>query len=225
MLNIYKYRPFITLKVAASLDGKLSDGFGKSQSFIGQESQERIQAERSGHDAILTGIGTILQDDPLLTTQIDGASQTKLRVVLDTHLRFPLQSRIAATTFEGDLWIYTAPNPDADKKAALEKVGIKVIEIDLSSNGKISLPFVLEHLVNAGISRVIVEAGQGVTSSFLKLKIWDRLLLFRAPIIIGRQGIDAFGEIEEDANKAPRLKMVSMEAQGDDLLEIYEKAE
>lgn len=223
--RIKNYRPFVTLKMATSIDSKIATGFGESQWITGPQSRKRVHEERSRHDAILTGINTILKDDPLMTTRLDGVEHRSLRVILDTKLQFPLGTKMSATTLQGEVWIYTSPDCDKEKKAQLEKAGLKVIEMDLSTGGRVSLPFVLEHLAENGITRLMVEAGQSVFSSFLKLKIWDRLLLFRAPIIIGHGGVDAFGDLElESLSKAPRLSLIAKEQYGDDLLEIYKNA-
>ena len=216
------FRSLVTLKMAVSVDSKIAAASGQSQWITGEESRARGQVERSRHDAILTGIGTILKDDPLLTTRIAGVSHKSVRVVLDTQFRFPLAAKMIATKDRGDIWIYTAPNVDKNKKDALEKLGLRVIEIDLNATGQLSIPFVLEHLASEGITRVMVEAGQKVFSSFIKMKLWDNLLLFRAPYLLGHEGIDAFGVLDIPAlDKAIALQLMSMEPHGDDLLEIY----
>ncbi len=220
--RINNYRPLVTLKMATSIDSKITLSAGESQWITGEEARARVHLERSRHDAILTGIGTILADDPLLTTRMEGKDHKSTRVILDTNLRFPLNAKMNATTFEGPVWIYTSPNADKEKKAALEKRGLRVIEMDLSANGRVSIPFVLEHLANEGITRLMVEAGPAVFTSFFKMKVWDNLLLFRAPIVIGSNGIDAFGDTElKSLAQAPRLKFIAKEQHGDDLLEIY----
>lgn len=223
--RVTNYRPLITLKTAVSIDSKIASAAGESQWITGAESRQRVHQERARHDAILTGIGTILKDDPLLTTRIEGVEHKSLRVILDSQLRFPLTAKMTVTTFEGPIIIYTAPGADVEKKAALEKAGIRVVEIDLSSNGKLSLPFIMEHLANEGITRLLVEAGQGVFTAFMKLKLWDHLLVFRSPIVIGNKGMDAFGEMEDNLAQAQRLQLVSLEPYGNDLLELYKKAE
>lgn len=222
--RLKNYRPMVTIKMATSLDSKISLKEGESVLLTGGPALERVHRERSKHDAILTGIGTVLADDPLLTTRIDGVVHNSIRVILDTHLRFPLTARMASTTLDGDIWIFTAPNADKDKKAALEAVGIRVIEMDLSTNGRVSLPFVFEYLAEQGITRLLVEAGQNIVTAILKFKIWDHLLLFRAPILIGSAGVDAFGDMDLlDITKAQRFKVVGREQHGDDLLEIYKR--
>ncbi len=223
--RINNFRPLVTLKMATSIDSKLSLQPDQNLRLTGDEAQARVHAERSMHDAIMTGIGTILADDPLLTTRINGHFHKSVRVILDTHLRFPLKARMLATKDLGDIWIFTAPDSDKDKKAALEAEGVRVVEMDVSANGRVSLPFVLEYLAEQGMTRLMVEAGHSLFTTFLKYKIWDHLLLFRAPVLIGSAGVDAFGDLEmNDVSKAPRLVFVSKEQYGDDLLEIYKRA-
>ncbi len=223
--RINNYRPMVTLKMATSIDSKIATGFGESQWITGEESRRRVHEERARHDAILTGIGTVLKDDPLMTARLDGVVHNGIRAVLDTHLRISPDSKLVATAWQSPVWIFTAPNADKGRIAALEKPGVKIIEIDLSMNGRVSLPFVLEYLAAQGVTRLMVEAGQKIFSQFLKLKVWDNMLLFRAPLVIGHGGMDAFGDLElETLGKAPRLTMVSLEQHGDDLLEIYRNA-
>ena len=223
--RINNFRPLVTLKMATSIDSKLSLKPDQNFRLTSDEAKARVHAERSIHDAIMTGIGTVLADDPLLTTRINGHFHKSVRVILDTHLRFPLIAKMLKTKDLGDIWIFTAPKSDEGKKNALEASGIRVVEMDLSANGRVSLPFVLEYLAEHGITRLMVEAGQNVLTAFLKFKIWDHLLIFRAPIIIGSAGVDAFGDLEmDDAAKAPRPVLVSIEQHGDDLLEIYKRA-
>ena len=222
--RIRNYRPMVTLKMATSLDSKIATAAGESQWITGEEARASVHATRAQHDAILTGVNTVLADNPFLTTRIEGVEHPALRIILDTQLRFPLKSRMAETLSDGDIWIFTSPNCDKDKKAALEEEGLHVFEIDLSTNGKVSIPFVLEFLAEKGVTRLLVEAGQGVFTSFLKLKVWDYLHLYRAPILIGHGGLDAFGDLElQGLGNAPKLELLSREEIGRDSLEIYKR--
>lgn len=223
--RVNNFRPLVTLKIATSVDSKMSLQPGQNLRLTGDEAQARVHAERSMHDAIMTGIGTVLADDPLLTTRISGHYHKSVRVILDTHLRFPLNAKMLATKDLGDIWIFTGPNADQNKKLLLEAASIRVVEMDLSANGRVSLPFVLEYLAGQGVTRLMVEAGQNVLTTFMKFKIWDHLLVFRAPIMIGSAGVDAFGDLEmDDVTKAPQPVLVSIEQHGDDVLEIYKRA-
>ena len=221
--RVQNFRPMITLKVASSLDSKIATLTGTSKWITGEESRARVHEERSRHDAILTGINTVLSDDPLLTTRIDGIEHHSRRVILDTHLRMPANAGMIGTLGQGAITILTGPAHDTERRKMLEDKGVKVMPLDLSTNGKVSVPFAMEYLANEGITRLMVEGGQAITSAFVKMKLWDWMLLFRAPIIIGREGMDAFGEIEQSLDKAPRLQLVGHELYGNDALEIYRK--
>ena len=124
--DIYKYRPFITLKISASLDGKFATKDRSGQEILKEEARARVQEELSKRDAILTGIGTILKDDPSLLPQGDGLTYDGIRVVLDTHLQIPLDAQIISMKWMGDIWIFTSPDADKDKKSKLEAMGIPV---------------------------------------------------------------------------------------------------
>ena len=220
--DIYKYRPYVSLRVSASIDGKFATGDFSGQEILGEEARSRVQAELAKSDAIVTGIETILKEDPILIPQGEGLIYQGVRIILDTHLRIPLTAQVVTTKWQGDVWIFTSPQSDRDKKTELEALGIKVFDVDITNGKHISLPFVLEDLANAGIKKLAVNAGPSLSSSFLKMKVWDELLLFRAPFLIGAGGKDAFGELDVTGpDKAIGLDLINLEQVGSDMLEIY----
>lgn len=207
-------RPLVSLKIALSLDGKIATSTGHSQWITGEESRRRVQELRASHDAILTGIGTVLADDPKLTVRLDGVDHSPSRVVLDTHLRIPLGAKILTGS--------TAPVTVFTTKSVSVHGNAKVVTTPLSPCGQIPLPFVLSHLASSGVTRLMVEAGQGVFTSFLTSGFWDHLYIMRAPVVIGADGRDAFGVLGvDDLASGLRPVLQSREALGPDLLEIY----
>lgn len=213
-------RPLVTLKTATSLDSKIAVGSGESKWITGDETRARVHHLRAKHDAVLTGIGTILADDPELTTRIDGVDHKSLRIILDTHLRFPLSARMLNTKNLGEIVVFTNENSDARKMDELEKAQVRIVR----TPGKIEPAFVLETLAARGITRLMVESGQGVLTAFLASGLWDDLYIMRAPVILGADGRDAFGPLGLSSLKtAPRLTLLSREPCGADLVEHYRR--
>ncbi len=218
-------RPLITLKTAISLDSKIATGTGHSQWITGPAARARGHLERARHDAILTGINTVLADDPLMTTRVDGVDHKSLRIILDANLKFPSTAHMLDTKDRGEIIVFTSEKARAVNQVLLEDKGVRIVTVPMFEEDKLSLPFVLEALANEGVTRLMVEAGQGVFTSFLKDRLWDYLLVFRAPFLIGTDGKDAFGELGIDTlDQARRLKLLTRETHDNDLLEIYEQA-
>lgn len=214
-------RPFVTLKIATSLDSKIATHTGQSQWITGAESRARVHETRARHDAILTGIGTVLSDDPQLTARVPGITHNARKVVLDTTFRIPEKCRILADSGPNEVLIFTS----YDHTDNYTPHG-KIIGSDLDPEGKISVRFVLKYLADMGVTRLMVEAGQGVFTSFLRSGLWDEMHLYRAPIIIGGDGRDALGAIGVgNLNDAPRLELRSQEKLGADILEIYAQSQ
>lgn len=210
-------RPYVMLKMAVSLDSKIAGAGGHSQWITGEEARARVHIDRSHHDAILTGIGTILSDDPQLTTRVPGLSHSSWKIILDTTFRIPKNSKVLASSGPDEAIVFTS-HDHADNTVP----NGQVIGADLGPDGSVSIPFVLKTLSSMGVTRLMVEAGQGVFTSFLRSGLWDELHLYRAPILIGGDGKDAFGALGvRDIGGALRLTLLSEEKLGDDVLEIY----
>lgn len=218
-------RPFVTLKIATSLDSKIATAKGDSQWITGEEARTNVHRTRAKHDAILTGIGTLIADDCTLTTRLDGIDHNSVRIVLDSHGRFPKSAKMLGTLRSGKVIVYTKQDVENSKRDDLERMGVEVRSSDISPASGLSLPYILEDLAYLGITRLMVEAGQGVFTSFLASGLWDELHLYRAPIIIGADGVDAFGALGvASLGEAQKLKQTSVQSLGPDLFEIYVKA-
>jgi diaminohydroxyphosphoribosylaminopyrimidine deaminase/5-amino-6-(5-phosphoribosylamino)uracil reductase len=160
---VQKKRPFVALKIATSQDEKITTGT-KEQWITGEAAREYGQKLRSEYDAILTGIGTVLADDPLLTCRIPGLEdRSPVRVILDRKHRLPENSQIMKTKNEVPTWVLDLPK----------------------------IPTVLSHLADKGITRVLVEAGQTLNTAFLEGGTVDRIYWFKAPKTIGNGGLSA----------------------------------
>lgn len=177
-------RPLVMLKTAATLDGQLSmPGIGR---WVSSEASRRhVQRQRHGADAVLTGIGTVLADDPLLTDRT-GRKRRKplLRVVLDSRLRLPVGSRLARTA-AGDVLVFTLVSPGSPRTKRLAGMGVEVARVR-SRGGRVDLNAALDELGRREILQVMVEAGPRVNGALLAAGLADKLYLYYAPKILGR---------------------------------------
>jgi diaminohydroxyphosphoribosylaminopyrimidine deaminase/5-amino-6-(5-phosphoribosylamino)uracil reductase len=185
---IRKKRPFVTLKSAMTLDGQLAlpqAGKRKSSTWItSEESRAEVHRMRHASDALLTGIGTILADDPLLTDRSGLPRRRKLlRVILDSKLRLSPRARIVKTA-DDDLLVFTAVATLSPKVRALQKVGVEIVGMKKRA-GHIDLHAVLKELGKREIVSVLLEAGSALNGAALASDIVDRLFLFYAPKFAG----------------------------------------
>jgi len=215
-LKVKEGRPFVTLKVATTQDDKIAPLKQKKRHVItGEMAQAHSHIMRSMHDAVLVGIGTVLKDDPLLTTRLIGLTHVITRVVMDAHLRIPLDSQLVKTAGEAPVWVFYKDDPEG-KIAKLEKAGVKLFE-----GGDVHL--VMKRLAEEGITRVLVEGGAEIHKAFAVAKLGDRLLWYRAPDVLG-EGVLAFDGMEKDEIlRAFSLKAMGTQPLDKDLLEIYGK--
>jgi GTP cyclohydrolase II len=176
-------RPLITLSYAQSLDGAIAPRRGSKVALSCPESMVLTHRLRASHDAILVGIGTVLADDPCLTVRlVDGKDPCP--IVLDSHLRLPLGSNLLKNKGQSPL-IATTELSSRKKQAALEEQGARVLRIAHDSRGWVDLPSLVKELSERGMSRVMVEGGARVITSFLSQRLIDRLVLTIAPRLTG----------------------------------------
>ncbi len=223
LLRIREQRPLVTLKLASSLDGRIATHTGDSRWITGPEARARGHLLRAQNDAILVGSGTALTDDPDLTCRLPGMeNRSPVRVVVDSRLRLPSSSKLAASAARVPTWLVTLPNADGETRKALEDRGIEIIDAPPGTDGRIDFAAALRELAGRGITRLLVEGGGGVAASLFRADLVDRLVWFRAPMVIGgdgKPGIEAFGVA--DLAAARRFERTGQELIGQDLLETY----
>ncbi|MCL4681910.1 MAG: bifunctional diaminohydroxyphosphoribosylaminopyrimidine deaminase/5-amino-6-(5-phosphoribosylamino)uracil reductase RibD [Rhodocyclaceae bacterium] len=173
-------RPWLRLKLAASLDGKTALNNGKSQWITGPEARRDGHAWRARACAILTGAGTVRDDDPRLTVRDIETSRQPLRVVVDSRFETPPTARI----LDGGNTLIVAAADDAAKAAALRAAGAEVLVLP-SPQGKVDLPRLLRLLAERGVNELHVEAGHKLNGSLVREGLVDELLLYFAPAILG----------------------------------------
>lgn len=211
----------ITLKLATSLDGRIALSDGTSQWITSSGSRARAHELRAAHDAVMVGIGTVLQDDPLLTARtIPLPAKQPLRLVADSQGRTPLTSKLMTSLNVGPVAIVTAGNEAPQHAAAGAGVWrcgntIRVNPADF-----------VRRAAAEGITSVLIEGGGQLAASFVRAGLVHELAWFRAPILIGGDGLTALGELGlTDLKSATRWRPVATERIGDDVLDTYVRSE
>lgn len=177
--------PFVTLKSALSLDGKIATSTGESQWITGPEARERVHRMRDQVDAILVGAGTVLKDNPRLTTRLKkGKGSNPARVILDIRAEIPLKSKVFQRARRERVIYVTARGASAFRTNKLHKAGAQIYLLP-ERNGRIQLKKLIKLLGQSGITSILVEGGGGLNASALKEGIVDKVVLFLAPLIIG----------------------------------------
>jgi diaminohydroxyphosphoribosylaminopyrimidine deaminase/5-amino-6-(5-phosphoribosylamino)uracil reductase len=201
-------RPFVLLKAALTLDGRIATASGRSKWITDREQRNQARWLRRLHDAVLVGIGTVLTDDPLLLPS-PRTRRPFLRVVLDSRLRLPETSRLARTASPRTPVLLVTCAPDESRRGLLEAEGVAVVQV-AGEEGRVSLASALGALASRGVASLMVEGGSEVLGSFLAARLADQVALFRAPLLLGGRGSrPAFGGPDPaDIGAALRLEPV-----------------
>ncbi|HUA01779.1 MAG TPA: bifunctional diaminohydroxyphosphoribosylaminopyrimidine deaminase/5-amino-6-(5-phosphoribosylamino)uracil reductase RibD [Candidatus Aquilonibacter sp.] len=209
--------PFVTLKTALTLDGQIAARAGRATRISSGASREAVQRLRHAADAVLTGIGTALADDPLLTDRTGGPRRRPLlRVVLDSRLRLPLKSKLVKSA-AGDLVVFTAQKATAQKARALAAAGVEVVSLR-AKRGRVDLRTVIRHLGRRQILNVLLEAGAELNGAALEAGIVDKMILFYAPKIMGAGGVPMARVSSKWFAKSPALENISLSSCGPDFI-------
>ena len=218
-------RPHVILKLAVSADDKIA-GFGRKPVAIsGEVAKARMHLLRAQCDAILVGIGTVLSDDPLLTCRLPGMeARSPVRVVLDRALRMPGKSRLVHSARSTPLWIVTSNLAEAPAAAMLGAAGAQVIRMASTPTG-LDLAAVLHALSERGITRLLVEGGARVASSFVAAGLVDEFWLLQGPDAIGADGVAALDAMPLSAiTQSSAFRAHASESLGTDTLTVYERS-
>lgn len=213
-------RPYVTLKLAISADGKVGLSGRRQTAITGEATRERMFQVRAASDAILVGIGTVLADDPQLTCRLPGMfERSPVRVVLDTKLRVPLATSVIATVRETPTWVFTSQQASAIAEEILQQKGCKVFRVR-EDDGRLDLEQVLKSLAQEGITRLLVEGGPIVASSFVEANAVDEAILLHGEKVIGDSGIGPLEGMPLEALTG-RLTFRTGEKLGADRIEYF----
>ncbi|MEM7007140.1 MAG: RibD family protein [Pseudomonadota bacterium] len=211
--------PRVTWKVATSLDGRIALSDGTSQWITGPDARARGHQMRAQHDAIMVGIGTVLADDPLLTARtVPLPDKQPVRIIADSQARTPVESRLITSASLGRIIIAT----EDTETGPLSSAGAELWPCKRASTGGIDLEYFLRRCVIEGINSLFVEGGGHLAASFIRAGLVDEICWFRAPKLIGGDGLPALASIGlKDMPDAPNWSITATERIGDDVLETY----
>lgn len=220
--RIAKGRPHVTLKLAVSTDGMIGTRGGERMIITGIEAFAAVQAMRTSFDLVMVGIGTVQVDNPRLTVRLPGmAGRTPTRVILDAAARLSLESNLVQTARDVPLIVVVGPQAPEASKAALQAAGAKVIQVDAAAAG-IDLRQGLEALAKEGFSRLFAEGGSEVASSLVAGDLVDEVVIFRAPVVVGPNGVRALaGTALSALERSPRYRLVETATVGPDVMRRY----
>ncbi|MCM1179715.1 MAG: bifunctional diaminohydroxyphosphoribosylaminopyrimidine deaminase/5-amino-6-(5-phosphoribosylamino)uracil reductase RibD [Clostridium sp.] len=224
---ITTHTPYVVMKYAMTLDGKIATRTGHSQWVSGEESRNRVQQTRNALKGIMVGIGTVLNDDPRLTCRIEGG-RNPVRIICDSKLRIPLSSNVVTTAKEVPTILATiAPHPEYNRfwheqKEELEKEGVEVLTVK-ELDGRLDLQDLMGKLGEKQIDGILLEGGSTLNYAALKAGIVNRIEAYVAPKFFGGAGFytPVGGEGVELATEAMGCKLVSVEQVGEDVLLAY----
>ena len=223
ILRVTQQRPMFTLKTATTLDGRIATVTGESQWITGESARAAGQLLRLQHDAIMVGSNTALADDPTLTMRVPGASAEpkRPRIVVDARLRIPLGSRLVFTQKDAPLWIVTQIGHASALKAPYEDLGVTLIEVPAGSVSGVDIVATARTLAERGLTRVLVEGGGQLAASLLKADFVDRIAWYRAPSIVGGDGLPAIAALgAQEIGDLIGFERLSAAIWGSDSLEI-----
>jgi diaminohydroxyphosphoribosylaminopyrimidine deaminase / 5-amino-6-(5-phosphoribosylamino)uracil reductase len=216
--NMVNRTPFVISKVAMTLDGKIAAYNGHSKWITGEESRYNVHMLRNEVDAILVGIGTVLADDPMLTTRLETGGKNPIRIVLDSDLKTPLEAKITDTT-EAKTWIVAKEGADLEKAKVLEEKSVEIIYVPKHDSG-LDISVLLNKLYEKGVTDLLVEGGSEINGSFLRAGLINKFSIYVAPKILGgRDSLTPFtGDNVESMDEALDVTIHSVENFGEDLL-------
>ena len=215
-------RPLVSLKTATTSDGRIATRTGASQWITGDGARAHAHLMRATHDAIAVGLGTVAADNPSLTCRLPGMShRSPLRVVFDSRLGIPIDAQLVTTAYDVPTWIVSCNDVDDDRRTKLEDAGLRVLTV-AEIDGRVDPKAALSALASEGITRLMVEGGAQISTSLLRAGLVDQLLWFRAPSLIGGDGIPPFGDLGVgDMTDMPAFRSVERRPVGDDMLDIF----
>lgn len=218
--NITTGLPYVTLKSAVSLDGKTATVTGESKWITGEAARNDVHEWRHRHDAILVGVNTIVVDNPSLTTRLPNGGRNPVRIILDTHLRTPLDAHII-TDSQAPTWLVAGCDITSKQEQVFKDLGIEIIKM---SDSTIRIKDLLPVLGKKGITSIFVEGGAEVHGSFLKERAFQQVITYIAPKLIGGKAAPASfgGSGLEKMTDAIPLNMKEVKKFGNDLCIIAE---
>ncbi len=213
--------PHLTLKLAATLDGRTATASGESRWITGPLSRRKVHALRLNHDAVMVGSGTALADDPDLTVRDLGAVRQPVRIVLDRLVKHSPESRLGRTAKDDPVWLLHSPAAPEAARSAWQATGTTLIEIP-ETNGHLDLNAALRTLAGKGLTRILSEGGSTLAAALIRARLVDDLALFTAGALIGADGTPTLAALGlQTLAEAPRLTLRETQTLGPDVYSLW----
>ncbi len=217
-------RPFVTLKLATSFDGRIATASGHSQWITGPQARRAVHAMRARHDAVMVGAGTARADDPMLTARGMGVARQPVRVVVSRRLDIPLMSQLARSAREVPLWLCHGVEVDDALAEAWRGTGARLLTCDVVA-GQVDAGALLRALGTMGLTRVLCEGGGALAASLLTAGLVDEMVGFTAGLAIGAEGLPGIGALGlARLDEAARFELIETRAIGGDVLHRWARA-
>jgi diaminohydroxyphosphoribosylaminopyrimidine deaminase/5-amino-6-(5-phosphoribosylamino)uracil reductase len=207
-LKTNQKRPFVALKLASSVDGRIATATGESQWITGPAARRVVHAMRARHDAVLVGAGTARKDDPILTVRNLGVDHQPVRVVVSRRLDLPLLGQLARSAKDNPLWLCHGADADPNLTDAWKGLGAVLLPCSVKG-AQLDPKDVLQQLAKAGLTRVFCEGGSALAASLLSADLVDEMIGFEAGVVIGAEGLPSVGALGLGALRdAPRFTLL-----------------
>ena len=214
-------RPWITLKLAASIDGKIATKIGDSKWITGSSARHFVHNIRRKHDAIMVGSGTVNSDDPSLSVRELGTCVQPYRIVLSSNLEIPVKSNLTKTIQEQPVWIFHSKEASEERKSEWSDLGANLFECQVDDFG-ISIKDIMQKLSEKGITRLLCEGGGKLAASLLRSELVDEIVTFYGGLTIGADGFPSIGNLEVcSLNEAKRWRLDRTLSFGAEVLNIW----
>jgi diaminohydroxyphosphoribosylaminopyrimidine deaminase/5-amino-6-(5-phosphoribosylamino)uracil reductase len=213
----------VTLKLAASFDGRIATATGESRWITGAAARRLVHAQRARHDAVMVGAGTARIDDPGLTVREFGAVPQPVRVVVSRLIDLPLMGQLARTARENPVWICHGPDTTPEIRRAWDGLGATLLPCALLGR-QVDARSVLQTLGKAGLTRVFCEGGGTLAATLLSADLVDELIGFTAGLALGAEGQPSLGAMGlANLRDAPRFKLIETRAVGADVIHRWSR--
>ena len=213
--------PYVTLKLALTLDGRIANAAGVSRWITGPLARRHTHAARARHDAVMVGIGTVLADDPDLTVRDLGMPHQSLRIVIDSQLRLPVSSRLTQTARDVPVWV--CHSETATVPAALQDLGLHLIPCATGPDGRVDISDALQRLGSLGLTRIFCEGGGTLAASLIAGGFVGQIIAFSAGHVFGSNGTPGVGPLVGSPSlSAPDYRLTEVQVLGNDVMHIWQ---
>ncbi|MCC6000852.1 MAG: bifunctional diaminohydroxyphosphoribosylaminopyrimidine deaminase/5-amino-6-(5-phosphoribosylamino)uracil reductase RibD [Pararhodobacter sp.] len=218
-------RPFVTLKLALTLDGRIATASGESRWITGPQARRAVHMMRARHDGVMVGAGTARIDDPDLRVRNLGVSHSPVRIVTDSRLGLALDSRLGRSLDLAPVWLMHGPSAPAHKIRAWTAIGARPLACQQDGMGRLDMTPALQQLGGAGLTRVLCEGGGGLGASLMQAGLVDDLVVFSAGRLFGGDGMAALASIGMTTLGPGQFTLVESRPCGDDLMHRWRRTD